>query len=307
MSTLPPSRLASFERPFTYVGIDYFGPLYVTVGRRREKRWGVLFTCLIVRALHLEIAHSLDNSSCIMCIRNFMARRGMPKEIYTDNGTNFKSASKVLATEINYNMMSKSLDGIRWVFNPPAAPHMGGAWERLVRSVKTALYQICPQMTFTDETLKNAFAEVEFMVNSRPLTFVSLESSVDEALTPNHLLLGSSDGHKTENFERADQRQRWHQIQLFADKFWKRWHKEYIPTLTRRGKWFEKTAPLKVGDIVIIIDDNLPRHCWPKGRIVETVIAKDGQVRQATVQTANSVYQRPATKLAKLDVGITAS
>ncbi|XP_075167602.1 uncharacterized protein LOC142239717 [Haematobia irritans] len=107
MSTLPPSKLASFKRPFTYVGIDYFGPLYVTVGRRREKRWGVLFTCLTVRALNLEIAHSLDNSSCIMCIRNFMARRGTPKQIYTDNGTNFKSASKVLATEINYNMMSK--------------------------------------------------------------------------------------------------------------------------------------------------------------------------------------------------------
>ncbi|XP_075150658.1 uncharacterized protein LOC142224756 [Haematobia irritans] len=85
--------------------------------------------------------------------------------------------------------------------------------------------------------------------------------------------------------------------------------KYHIPRLrvsTKAGKWFEKTAPLKVGDIVIIIDDNLPRHCWPKGTIVETVIAKDGQVRQATVQTANSVYQRPTTKLAKLDVGITA-
>ena len=104
MSTLPQARLASFERPFTYVGINYFGPLYVTVGRRKGKRWGVIFTCLTVRAVHVEIAYSLDTSSCIMCIQNFISRRGTPREIYSDNGTNFKAASKVMETE------SKNLD-----------------------------------------------------------------------------------------------------------------------------------------------------------------------------------------------------
>ena len=99
MASLPPARLASFERPFTYTGIDFFGPLYVAVGRRKEKRWGVLFTCLTVRAIHIEVAHSLDTSSCIMCIQNFISRRGSPKEIYTDNGTNFKSVERVLREE----------------------------------------------------------------------------------------------------------------------------------------------------------------------------------------------------------------
>lgn len=99
MAPLPPARLAAFERPFTYVGIDYFGPLFVAVGRRREKRWGVIFTCLTIRAVHVEVAHSLDTSSCIMAISNFIARRGSPREIYTDNGTNFKAAEKVLCDE----------------------------------------------------------------------------------------------------------------------------------------------------------------------------------------------------------------
>ncbi|GBP13229.1 hypothetical protein EVAR_65810_1 [Eumeta japonica] len=127
MATLPAARLASFERPFTYVGIDFFGPLYVIVGRRREKRWGVLFTCLTVRAIHIEVAHSLDTSSCIMCIQNFISRRGSPKEIYTDNGTNFKSVERELREEkqaLDINKVIRKNDEIRWKFNPPAAPHM---------------------------------------------------------------------------------------------------------------------------------------------------------------------------------------
>ncbi|XP_073821123.1 uncharacterized protein [Musca autumnalis] len=307
MSTLPKARLASFERPFTYVGIDYFGPLYVTVGRRKEKRWGVLFTCLTVRAVHIEIAYSLDTSSCVMCINNFIARRGIPNEIYTDNGTNFKATAKIFSPEskaFDLKDTASMLDHIKWKFNPPAAPHMGGAWERLVRSVKTTVYSICPNANFNDETLRNAMAEAEFIINSRPLTFVSLESCDDEALTPNHLLLGSSSGYKPIVTEPVDLRLRWRQTQQFSDQFWRRWVKEYMPTLTRRGKWFQKTEPLKVGDIVIIIDENLPRHCWPKGKIINTIIAKDGQVRQATVRTQHGVFQRPTAKLAKLDVGI---
>lgn len=232
MAPLPPARLACYEKPFTFTGIDNFGPIYVTVGRRKEKRWGALFTCLTLRAVHIEIAHSLDTSSCVMCINNFMARRGIPREIYTDDGTNFKAASKVFSAEVDYTATSTVFDGIKWKFNPPAAPHMGGAWERLVRSVKTALYNICPHMNFNDETLRGALAEVEFMLNSRPLTFVSLESSDDEALTPNHLLLGSSTGLKPVNCKEIDLRQRWNCTKQFADKFWHRWVKEYTPTIT---------------------------------------------------------------------------
>ena len=86
-------------------------------------------------------------------------------------------------------VLNKDID---WKFNPPAAPHMGGAWERLIRSVKIVLYKICPSQRFTDESLRSALMEVEMTVNSRPLTFVSLEHVDHEAITPNHFLLGSS-------------------------------------------------------------------------------------------------------------------
>jgi len=292
MAALPAARLAAFERPFTYTGIDYFGPLFVSLGRRREKRWGVLFTCLTVRAIHIEIAHSLDASSCVMAIRSFISRRGSPREIYSDNGTNFKAASKILC------------DQIKWKFNPPNSPHMGGAWERLIRSVKNVLYSLCPTMQFNDESLKCALNEVEFTINARPLTFVSVDSADDEAITPNHLLVGSSDGFKPICNEKTDLRLRWHQTQKFADQFWRRWLKEYVPIISRRSKWFNKCAPIKIGDIVVIVDPDLPRNNWPKGIVVDAMKAKDGQVRSVTVKTQTSLLQRPVAKVAVLDVGV---
>ncbi|XP_073835854.1 uncharacterized protein [Musca autumnalis] len=273
----------------------------------KEKASQLRATIYVFRAVHIEIAYSLDTSSCVMCINNFIARRGIPNEIYTDNGTNFKATAKIFSSEskaFDLKDTASMLDHIKWKFNPLAAPHMGGAWERLVRSVKKTVYSICPNANFYDETLRNAFAEAEFIINSRPLTFLCLESCDDEALTPNHMLLGSSSGYKPIVSEPVDLRLRWRQTQQFSDQFWRCWVEEYMPTLNRRGKWFKKTEPLRVGDIVIIIDENLPRHCWPNGKIINTIIAKDGQVRQATVRTQHGVFQRPTAKLAKLDVGI---
>ncbi|XP_053968959.1 uncharacterized protein LOC128870369 [Anastrepha ludens] len=306
MAALPAARIAAFERPFTYVGIDYFGPLLVIVGRRREKRWGVLFTCLTLRAIHIEVAHSLNTSSCIMAIRNFISRRGYPREIFSDNGSNFKASEKIISESlknIDLNGIASSFDRVKWRFNPPSAPHMGGAWERLVRSVKTVLYETLPSTSFSDESLRSALNEVEFILNARPLTSVSLENGDDEALTPNHLLIGSSDGYKPICSDTVDLRQRWQLTQQFADRFWHRWVKEYIPVISRRTKWFTKQRPVRIGDVVVIADQDLPRNCWPKGRIVDVVKAKDGQVRSARVETKSGILHRPIAKVAVLDVG----
>ena len=147
IAKLPRARLALYSAPFTYTGIDFFGPIMVTVGRHREKRYGCLFTCMTIRAVHLEIVHSLTTDSCILAIRNFMAHREIPREIFSDNGTNFVGAERELRealAEVDRNEFIKTFTTTttKWNFNPPASPHMGGAWERLVRSVKNVLYKI---------------------------------------------------------------------------------------------------------------------------------------------------------------------
>lgn len=103
MGPLPAVRLEPFVRPFTYVGIDIFGPYSVKLGRSSVKRWVCLFTCLIIRAVHLEVVASLTTDACKKAIRRFIARRGSPQEIYSDNGTNFVGASRELQQETSRN------------------------------------------------------------------------------------------------------------------------------------------------------------------------------------------------------------
>ncbi|XP_065093220.1 uncharacterized protein LOC135713930 [Ochlerotatus camptorhynchus] len=304
MADLPPARLAAFTRPFTYVGVDYFGPMEVVLGRRVEKRWGMLITCLTVRAIHIELVCALSTDSCIMGLRNFILRRGTPRKIYSDRDTNFIGASRELKeamTAIDEEKIMKEFVSpeTEWVFNPPAAPHMGGCWERLIRTVKTNLMALRVTRKPTDEVLRNLLTEVEGIVNSRPLTHVPIDSDSAPALTLNHYLLGSSDG---SNDSGAALRQNWRTSQILANQFWKRWVTDYLPEITRRTKWFAHTKPIAVGDIVVIVDFKLPISCWPKGRIIYTRVGNDGCVRAATVQTANGIYERPVRKLAVLDI-----
>lgn len=191
-------------------------------------------------------------------------------------------------------------------FNPPAAPHMGGVWERLVQSIKRNLYRVLPVRTPNDELLRTCILEVTNIVNSRPLTYIPIDPDASEALTPNHFLLGSSSGIKPAGVfddKVLLLRKNWQISQKIADHFWKRWVVEYAPTICRRTKWFEKTPALQKGTVVIIVDENNVRNNWPLGIIEEVITSTDGNVRQARVKTGDgNIYTRPAHKLAPLDV-----
>ena len=229
MADLPRDRLL-VSPPFTKVGVDYFGPLHVKYGRKHLKRYICLFTCLVTRAVHLEVAFSLETDSFIMCLRRFVARRGNPQVIYSDNGTNFVGADRELKECIeNWNQSQivneLSQKGIKWVFNPPASPHMGGAWERVVRSCKTAFKAVLKKQVLTDEVLATTMAEVESLVNSRPLTEVSSDVDAMEAITPNHFLLGRPSINLSPGVfvdKEISSRKRWRQAQVVTNHLWGR-------------------------------------------------------------------------------------
>lgn len=305
LGDLPKKRLNRYQRPFTCTAVDYFGPMTVTVGRRHEKRWGALFTCLTTRAIHLELANSLSTDSMILALRRMAARRSTPATIYSDNGTNFVGANKELQEQLKSLSQTDLVRetenyGITWKFIPPGAPHMGGAWERLVRSVKTALAATLNERSPKEEVLHTLLLEVEHVVNSRPLTEISLDPDAEEALTSNHFLIGKSCGlptlgtfHNSSLVGTAT----WKTCQLLADHFWARWTKEYLPTLLpRRHPGRPYTNP-KVGDIVLIVDSSLPRGTWPRGEIVATHPGPDGTVRIVDVRTKHGILRRPATRL----------
>lgn len=308
MASLPAGRLAYKIRPFSHCGVGYFGPMQVKIGRRREKRWGVLFTCLTTRAIHLEIASTLTTGSAILALQRLAARRGCPSIIYSDNGTNFRGACRELKDEvakINKNEQREYAlqGGMKWLFNPPDAPHMGGAWERLIRSVKTALNAVLKGQTTTEEILYTLLTEIEHSVNSRPLTHVSVDPRDEEALTPNHFLIGTSSGEvKLGKYDAqaVSLRNQWRIAQAFADAFWKRWLREYVPTLIPRKKWLQRESPLAVGDVVLVVDLQATRNSWKKGTIVEVYEGADGEVRVAKINTASGQFVRPVRKLIKL-------
>uniref|UniRef100_A0A1B0D7Y5 Integrase catalytic domain-containing protein n=1 Tax=Phlebotomus papatasi TaxID=29031 RepID=A0A1B0D7Y5_PHLPP len=299
MAPLPTARVEGNLFLFTRTGVDFFGPIMVTKGRRQEKRWGVLFTCMATRAIHLEIAHSLSTDSAIMAIRRFISRRGPVRELFSDNGTNFHGADKEMREalmQIDNEKIRDTLSAkfIEWSFNPPAAPHMGGCWERLIRSVKTALKATLAFHSPTDEILQTIFAEIEYIVNNRPLTHVSIDPSDPMALTPNHFLLGRNASQLHGDFDDKDLclRMAWRKSQRLIDMFWQRWIREYLPELSRRTKWFEDVPPIEKGSVVIIADGNLPRNEWPLGVIEEVFPGPDENIRSAAVRTTKGLYKR---------------
>jgi len=307
MADLPRDRLVPNEPPFTRVGVDYFGPIEVKRGRSMVKRYGVVFTCLAIRAIHLEVAHSLDTDSCINAFRRFIARRGQVKKIRSDNGTNFVGAKRELQEEIDKWNQAKISDtlsqqNIEWEFNPPSGSHFGGVWERQIRTIRKVLFTLLREQTIQldDEALQTLFCEIEAIINSRPITRVTDDPNDLEALTPNHLLLLQSKQSLPPGlFGKEDNygRRRWRQIQYISDIFWKRWIREYLPLLQERQKWIAPRRNYTIGDVVLIVDDTVPRNSWRMGKFVEVMKDKKGYVRMVKLKTRTSIITRPVAKL----------
>jgi len=195
MAPLPAIRLQSHRPPFAVTGIDYFGPFQVVILRRTVKRYGVMFTCLTTRAVHIEVAATLDTSSFLMAFWRFADRRGLPAIVFSDNGTNLTSGERELNEGIarwNQQHITDQLARrhVEWRFSPPSAPHFGGTWERLIKSAKSALRIVLNNRSVSDEVLNTAMVGVESLLNGRPLKHVSVDPTDPIALTPNHFLLG---------------------------------------------------------------------------------------------------------------------
>lgn len=308
MADLPSDRLKQYEPPFSHVGVDFFGPFTIKRGRSEVKRYGCIFTCLTIRAIHLEVCHSLETDSFINALQRFISRRGNPSLIRSDNGTNLVGGMRELKKSIeqwNQNRIEGFLlqKEIKWYFNPPGASHMGGVWERQIRTVRNILNNLLNQQQLNDETLPTLMCIVENIVNNRPLTKLSNDPDDPLPITPNCLILFRTNVLLPPGLftERDRYRRSWRQIQYLADVFWRRWVKEYLPTLQVRQKWTNVITNLKPNDLILIFKENTPRNSWPLGIIQEVYPGKDKLVRTVKVKTKDGVYVRPVTKICLLE------
>ena len=301
MSDLPEDRLEPTP-PFTYCAVDYFGPFIIKDGRKELKRYGVLFTCMASRAVHIETANSLETDAFINALRRFICRRGPIRQLRSDQGTNFVGARTELAQalaemdqeKIRTKLLEEQCDWISYKMNVPAASHMGGVWERQIRSARNVLSSLLQKngKQLDDESLRTLMCEAEAIVNSRPLTVSQLADPDSlSPLTPNHLLTM-----KTKvvlappgAFQPADVycRKRWRRVTHLANEFWTRWRKEFLLSLQQRQKWTRPRRNLAVDDVVMIKDENLPRNVWQLARVSAVYPSSDGQVRKVQVSLAD--------------------
>ena len=300
MADLPEDRLEPAP-PFTLSAVDYFGPWYVKEGRKELKRYGVLLTCLSSRAIHLEVSNSLATDSFLNAYRRFVGRRGPVRQLRSDQGTNFIGAMNELqqaVKELNHERIREELllnncDWIEFKPNVPHASHMGGVWERQIRSVRNVLASLLEShgTQLDDESLRTFMVEAEAIVNCRPLAVNTINSSQNpEPLTPNHLLTMKSKVIMPPpgDFQRADLylSKRWRRVQYLANEFWNRWKKEFLQSLQPRQKWIAVRRNLQVNDVVIVMDESLPRNRWKLARVHETFPNDDGLVRKVKMAIA---------------------
>ena len=310
MADLPTDRLSLSQKPFSHTGIDVFGPYVVQRNRHQLKRYGCIFVCFNTRGVHLEVLDNLESDTFINAFRRFAARRGMPTSAFTDNATNFVGAQAELSRCINHvdkaALKAYGINaGVDWKFNIPHASHMAGVYERMIRTVRKVLVgMLIEQQRLTDDMLTTLFCEAEAIVNSRPLTKLSMDINDDLPLTPSHFLSTAAlPNISPGNFTSADGfRRKWKHIQYLTDMFWRRYIRSYMTELQRRQKWHQARPNLKEGDLVLIVGENVPRRLWPLGIIKAVNTGRDGLVRSCRVKTRATEFVRPITKLVSLEI-----
>ena len=307
-ANLPVDRLKP-EGPFMYCGVDMFGPFNVKEGRKMLNRYGALFTCLSLRAVHIEVTCNMETDSFIQALRRFIARRGTVRMIRSDNGGNFVGAENEMRraweemdhSKIEGYLNSQSCVWIQWKRNTPVASHMGGVWERQIRTIRSILNSLLKSHTrlLDDESLQTLMAEAEAIVNSRPLTVENINDPGREVLTSNHLLTMKSNVVMPPfgEFQKSDLycRRRWRTVQYLSNVFWSKWKKKYLQNLQSRQRWTQKKRNFKVDDVILLKEDNVIRNEWPMAKIIETFPSDDGLVRSVNLKLSKAQYNSEET------------
>ncbi|KAL0839852.1 hypothetical protein ABMA28_016477 [Loxostege sticticalis] len=316
MGQLPTARVTPI-RPFYQSGVDYAGPIQIRTskgrGHRAYKGYICLFVCMATRAVHLEAVTDLTSQGFLAAFKRFVSRRGHCADLYSDNGTNFVGAARELRTLVAQERSTISREiaeslatvGTTWHFIPPRAPHFGGLWESGIRSTKHHLKRVIGTETLTYEEMSTLLYQIEAYLNSRPLSQVSSNSHDPTPLTPGHFIIGEplvlvpDANYETSSISSL---KRWQLTQKMLQNFWRRWSSEYLTQFLQRHKWTNQTPEPKIGDVVLVKEDDLPPAKWLMGVITEKHKGLDNITRVVSLKCKDVIIKRPIVKLCVLPV-----
>lgn len=316
MGNLPHERTTE-ARPFTNTGVDFCGPFDIKnkVGRcsRTSKGYVAIFVCLATKAIHIEVVSDLTSDAFIAAFKRMIGRRGAVSHMFSDNGTNFVGANRIIQAELREFMRECDDEitteltklGTEWHFIPPSAPHFGGLWEAGVKSIKHHLKRVIGDTKLTYEEMSTVLCQIEACLNSRPLCPISEDPDELQVLTPGHFLIGEAPTMPPEtNYQSTpiNRLKRWQLCSKIQQDFWRIWKDEYLSRLQQRTKWLQKSANVKVGNIVLVKDERTPSSAWPLGKIIETHGGHDNLVRVVDVRIGKKTFRRPITKICVLPI-----
>ena len=292
MAQLPVDRLKPAP-PWYSITIDFFGPIE-TKGevnkRSRGKVYGVVFTCNLIRAVHIDISPDYGTDSFLSALRRFMALRGAPSLIRSDRGSQLVGASRELKKMIlGLNLQQLKQFGVNkgfeWDFSPAEAPWYNGCAESMVRAVKKAMTAILKGKVLSHSELVTVVYEISNLLNERPIGKQSNDIDDGTYLCPNDLLLGRATARIPSGpFEQnVSSKKRRSFIQSLVDAFWVKMTRFYFPSLIIEQKWHTESRNVRVGDIVLLQDSNAIRGEWRLARISKTHPSCDGKVRKVTL------------------------
>ncbi|XP_041971008.1 uncharacterized protein LOC121740050 [Aricia agestis] len=313
MADLPADRVIP-QPVFSHVSTDFAGPFLLKSSQLRNakliKGYFCIFVCLTTKAVHLEPVSALSTDAFIATLQRFCSRRGVPVLIRSDCGTNYVGARNQLLEvqqflNDNNDAISHKLSAqnITWLLNPPKAPWMGGIHEINVKSTKQLLYRVIGEQRLTFEEFSTLLARIEAVLNSRPISPLSSDPTDYQPLTAGHFLIGrplTALPEHTIDDRVISPLKRFQLIQSLSQRFWALWTKSYLHTLQIRSKWLSSSSPPKIGELVLLKEDNLPPLQWKMGRITRLLPGKDGVIRVVDLATSQGQLRRPVGKIARL-------
>lgn len=316
MGDLPEVRVTS-NSVFINVGTDYGGPFLLkdrkTRGAKIVKAYMCLFICMSTKAIHIELVSELTTQAFLAALNRFIGRRGKPKNIYSDNGSNFKGANSELlkiyeflsrhSEDIADNLAS---DLIKWHFIPASSPSFGGIWEAGIKSAKAHIKRIVGDTRLTFEEFATVLTKIEGILNSRPLCPLTQEPDDLLPLTPGHFLIGKPLT-RLPDIDVTDvpinRLTKWQHLQAMSQHFWRRWQKEYLSELQVRVKWKQNFQNLiKAGTMVLVKNDNLPPMNWQLGRVLTLHPGKDGVTRVVDLKVNGGTITRAINRICALPI-----
>lgn len=310
MGDLPKLRIQP-SPPFSNCGVDYAGPFFTrnrrARGYNRYKSYICLFVCFATKAI---LVSDLTTEAFLASLKRFITRRGIPNNMYSDNGINFIGANNeikklysLIANESNKIITQLTNEGrpITWHFIPARSPHFGGLWESSIKLVKSHITRVIGERILTFEEFSTITNQIEAIVNSRPISPLSNDPFDLLPLTPAHFLIGRPLIALPEEDLTTVPENRlttFRRLQQTVQHFWKAWKRDYVNQLQTRQKWKTSTkASPQEGMLVLLVEENDPPNTWRMGRITHLWPGKDNKVRVVSVKTMNSEVKRAINKI----------